>query len=139
MTEFAMRLTFLLPFILCATPLVAQTEAEPEVLPTVSHGLAMTCLALWASDIEANSAGIDPAAKAKEMVFFARLIAQTATPEEAALFDSLFDEEMAYYRSLQAELNNPATRDEADMDLTGTGKMCWFQVLAAEGGPYEGQ
>lgn len=134
-----MRLTHIFPFILCATSLVAQTKTDPEFFSQVSHGMAMTCLALWASDLEANGAGIDPAAKAKEMVFFSRLIAQKATPEEAARFDSLFDEEVAYYRTLQAALDDPETRDEADMDLTGTGKMCWFQALAAEGGPYEGQ
>lgn len=132
-----MRPPLLAPLILCATPVVAQTEAGP--LSPVSHGMAMTCLALWVSDLEANGAGIDPAAKAKEMVFFSRLIAQTATPGEAARFDSLFDEEVAYFRGLQAALDNPDTRDEADMDLTGTGKMCWFQALAAEGGPYEDQ
>lgn len=134
-----MRLTALIPLLFLATPLVAQTEAEVDVLPAVSHDLAMTCLALWVTNLETEGAGPNPADFAKEMVFFSRIIAHRATPEEAASFDSRFAEEVAYYRTLQAALDNPASRDEADMDLTGTAKMCWFQALAAEGGPYEGQ
>ncbi len=134
-----MRLTALIPLIACATPIFAQTKAGTDHLPAVSHDLAMACLALWVSDLEVNGAGIDPAGKAKELVFFSRLIAQKATAEEAASFDTRFAREVDFYRTLQAALGDPATRDEADMDLTGTGKMCWFQALAAEGGPYEGE
>jgi hypothetical protein len=135
----AMRLAVLIPLFLCATPLVAQTVAETDMLPAFSHDEAMTCLALWVTNLEREGAGLDPAGFAKEMVFFSRLIAQKATPEEAANFDTRFAEEVDLIRSWQAALDNPATREEADMDLTGTGKMCWFQALAAEGGPYEGQ
>ena len=133
-----MRLTALIPLILCASPLAAQTEAEADLMPRGSHDLALTCLALWVSDLE-TSPGIDTAAKAKEMVFFARLIAQKATAEEVANFDTLFAEKLDHYRKAQAALNNPATQEEADMDLTGTGKMCWFEILQDVGGPYEGQ
>lgn len=134
-----MRPAALFPLLLCATPLVAQTETVTDLLPGVSHDLAMSCLALWVSDLEVSGAGIDPAGKAKQLVFFSRLIAQKATAEEAASFDTRFAEELDFYRARRAELANAATRDEAEMELTGTGKMCWFQVLAAEGGPYEGQ
>lgn len=134
-----MRLTALIPLLFLATPLVAQTVAEPDPLPAASHDLAMTCLALWVTNLESEGAGLDPAGFAQEMVFFSRIIAQKATPEEAASFDSRFAAMVDFYRTQQAALGNPATRDEADMELTGTGKMCWFQALAAEGGPYEGQ
>ena len=125
-----MRLTALIPLLFLATPLVAQTEAEFDLLPAVSHDLALTCLALWVTNLESDGAGINPAAFAQEMVFFSRLIAQKATPDEAASFDTRFAAQLDFYRTLRAALNNPATRDEADMDLTGTGKMCWFQALA---------
>ncbi len=105
----------------------------------MSHDLALTCLALWVSDLENNGATSHPADKAKEMVFFSRLIAQKATADEATNFDTLFAEKLNFYRATQAAMDNPATRDEADMELTGSGKMCWFQVLVADGGPYEGQ
>ncbi len=133
-----MRLAALIPLILCVTPLAAQTEAEADLMPRGSHDLALTCLALWVSDLEANP-DIDTAAKAKEMVFFSRLIAQKATAEEVANFDTQFDEELDHYRKAQADLNNPATQEEADMDLTGTGKMCWFDILQDLGGLYAGQ
>lgn len=134
-----MRLTAVLPLIICAAPLAAWAEAETDLMPSVSHDLALTCLALWVSDLEDDGAASSPADKAKEMVFFSRLIAQKATAEEAADFDTLFAEKLNFYRATQAAMDNPATREEADMELTGSGKMCWFQVLVAEGGPYEGQ
>jgi hypothetical protein len=133
-----MRLTALVPLLALATPLLAQTEAETELMPRVSHDLALTCLALWVSDVEASS-DTNIADKAKEIVFFSRLIAQKATADEAANFDTLFAEKLDFYRGTQAALDNPATREEADMELTGSGKMCWFQILQDEGGPYEGQ
>jgi hypothetical protein len=134
-----MRLTALFPLLLCATPLVAQTADDTDLLTGVSHDLALTCLALWVSDLEDEGAGSNTADKAKEIVYFSRLIAQKATAEEAANFDTLFAEKLDFYRATQAAMDNPATREEADMELTGSGKMCWFQVLVAEGGPYEGQ
>lgn len=134
-----MRATVLFPLLLWASSHVAQAEAEPDLLPAASHDLALTCLALWVVNLESEGAGPDPAAFAQQMVFFSRLIAQKATPDQAAGFDSRFAEELDHYRSLQAALDNPATRDEADMDLTGTGKMCWFSALMDRGGPYEGQ
>lgn len=139
LTEPAMRLTALIPMLFLATPLVAHTEAELDLLPPVSHDLALTCLALWVTTLETEGMGLDPAGFAQEMVFFSRIIAQKATPEETASFDTRFAEQVDFYRTRQAELENPATREEADMDLTGTGKMCWFHALLAEGGPYEGR
>jgi hypothetical protein len=133
-----MRLTALVPLLALATPLLAQTEAETDLMPGVSHDLALTCLALWVSELEA-SPETNTADKVKEMVFFSRLIAQKATAEEAANFDTLFGETLDFYRATQAALDNPATREEADMELTGSGKMCWFQILQEEGGLYEGQ
>jgi hypothetical protein len=137
--ESAMRLTALVPLLFLATPLLAHTEAEMDLLPPFSHDQALTCLALWVVNLETDGAGLDPAGFAQEMVFFSRLITAKATPEEAVSFDARFAEELTVIRSLRAALDNPATREEADMDLTGTGKMCWFQALAAEGGPYEGR
>ena len=134
-----MRLTALFPLLLCATPLVAQTSDDTDLLTGVSHDLALTCLALWVSDLEDEGAGSNTADKAKEIVYFSRLIAQKATAAEAANFDTLFAEKLDFYRATQAAMDNPATREEADMEVTGSGKMCWFQVLVAEGGPYEGQ
>ncbi len=134
-----MRLTPLIPLVLCAAPLVAETHAETELMPRVSHELALRCLALWVSDLEANGPGVNIEGTAKEMVFFSRLVAQKATAAEAATFDTLFATELDFYRKTQAASDNPATREEADMELTGSGKMCWFQVLQEEGGPYEGQ
>jgi hypothetical protein len=134
-----MRLTALVLLLALATPLAAQAEAESDPMPTVSHDLALTCLALWVSDLETDVAGTNLADKASEIVFFSRLIAQKATAEEVANFDTLFAEKLDFYRTTQAALNIPATREEADLELTGSGKMCWFQILQNEGGPYEGQ
>jgi hypothetical protein len=137
--EPTMRLTTLIPLIFCATPLFAQTDVEADLMPQVSHDLALTCLAYWVSDLEANGPGANIEVTAKEMVFFSRLIAQKATADEAAAFDTRFAEQLDFYRKTQAAMDNPATREEADMELTGSGKMCWFEILQAEGGPYEGQ
>jgi hypothetical protein len=134
-----MRLIALVPLLFLGAPLSAQTDAGSDLLPGFTHDQAMSCLALWVTNLESEGAGLDPASFAQEMVFFSRLIAQKATPEEAASFDTRFAEEVGFYRTRRADLGNPALRDEADMELTGTGKMCWFQALAAEGGPYEGQ
>ena len=134
-----MRLTTLFPLLLCATPLVAQTEADMDLMPQVSHDLALTCLAYWVSDLEANGPGVNMEGTAKEIVFFSRLIAQKATANEAATFDTRFAEQLDFYRTTQAAMDNPETREEADMELTGSGKMCWFEILQGEGGPYEGQ
>jgi hypothetical protein len=134
-----MRLTALAPLLFLATPLLAHTEAESDLLPPFSHDDAMACLALWAVNLEADGADLDPVSFAQEMVFFSRLITARATPEEAASFDSRFAEEVDLIRSWRAELDNPATREEADMNLTYTGKMCWFHALLGPGGPHEGR
>ncbi len=134
-----MFLTALIPLVAAAAPLFAQTQAEEELLPGFSHDQAVTCLALWVVNLESEGPGLDPAGFAQEMVFFSRLIALKATPDQAAGFDARFAQEIQLIQSWEAALDNPATRDDADMELTGTAKMCWFQALAAEGGPYEGQ
>jgi hypothetical protein len=134
-----MRLTALAPLLFLATPLLAHTEAESDLLPPFSHAEAMSCLALWVVNLESDEPTLDPAGFAQEMVFFSRLITARATPDEAASFDSRFAEEVDLIRSWQTALDNPATREEADLNLTYTGKMCWLHALTGEGGPYEGR
>lgn len=108
-----------------------------ELLPLFPHDDAVTCLAYTVAGFEHSGPDADPAKTAAEMVFFARLIAMKATAEDEAGFDARFAADLAHYRALQEALDDPARRDEADMDLTGTGKFCWFQALAADGGLYE--
>ncbi|MFM7336033.1 MAG: hypothetical protein ACKO1H_16785 [Tabrizicola sp.] len=115
--------------ILTALPLRAQT-ADP--LPDFDLDSAITCLAYSAVDIEQNpDAAVD---RAEWMVFFSRLIAVKST--DAAAFEGRFAKEVAFYRAPSFEEGVPATPEEADEILTGTGKMCWFEALAAEGGPF---
>lgn len=117
--------------ILAALPLEAKT-ADP--LPDFDLDSAITCLAYSAVDIEQNP---DAAAdRAEWMVFFARLIAVKSTEADAAAFDARFAGELAFYRAPSFEEGVPATPEEVDEILTGTGKMCWFDALAAEGGPF---
>jgi hypothetical protein len=130
--ETPMRTAALL--ILTALPLQAQTV---DPLPNFSLDSAITCLAYTANEIERYP---DYAANRVEwMVFFSRLIAVKSTEADLAEFNALFAQELAALRNPMIDEGVPATPEEADEILTGTGKMCWFQALAAEGGPYEGQ
>lgn len=129
-----MRATVLLAFALCA----AQTAGAEDLFPSLSHDDALTCMAYSVTDVERNGTQ-DPARFAQEMVFWSRLIAMKATEADQAAFDSRFAEELAFYRDPKFEGDAPATPEEVDEILTGTAKMCWFQGLAAEGGPYEGE
>ncbi|WP_103255720.1 hypothetical protein [Tabrizicola aquatica] len=120
--------------LLSALPLQAQTV---DPLPGFDLDSSITCLAYTANEIERNP---DYAANRVEwMVFFSRLIAVKSTEADLAEFNSLFAQELAMLRNPMIDDGVPATPEEADEILTGTGKMCWFQALAAEGGPYEGQ
>jgi hypothetical protein len=117
--------------ILAAVPLQAQTS---DPLPGFDLDSAITCLAYSAVDIEQNP---DAAAdRAEWMVFFARLIAVKSTGADAATFADRFAKELAFYRNPSFEEGVPATPEEVDEILTGTGKMCWFDALAAKGGPF---
>lgn len=115
-----------------STPAFAQTE---DLLPLFTHDEAITCMAYSVVEVEWNGLS-DPARFATQMVFFSRLIAAKATASDRAAFDARFAERLALMRGLHAEMDDPAKRDEADDILTGTGKMCWYQALAAEGGPF---
>lgn len=119
--------------LLSALPL--QAEAI-DPLPGFDLGQAITCLAYTVANAEQNGPGPDPAALAQEMVFFSRLIAAKSSPEDHAAFDARFAEELAFYRNPSFEEGQPATPEEVDEILTGTGKMCWYEALAAEGGPF---
>ncbi len=117
--------------ILTALPVQAQT-ADP--LPGFDLRSAITCLAYTANEIERYP---DYAANRVEwMVFFSRLIAVKSTEADLARFNSLFAQELAFMRNPIIDDGVPATPEEVDEILTGTGKMCWFQALAAEGGPF---
>lgn len=120
--------------VLSTLPLQAQV-ADP--LPNFDLDASITCLAYAVNEIQRNP---DVAAsRAEWMVFFSRLIAAKSGPKDHAAFEARFAEELAYLRNPYVEEGVAATPDEVDEILTGTGKMCWFQALAAEGGPYEGQ
>lgn len=120
--------------ILTALPLQAQT-ADP--LPGFDLDQAITCLAYSTVDVEQNPAAA--AERAQWMVFFARLIAAKSTEADAAAFPGILARELDFYRAPSYEEGVPATPEEVDEILTGTGKMCWYDALAAEGGPfYEG-
>jgi hypothetical protein len=117
-----------------ALPLHAQAV---DPLPNFDLDASITCLAYAVNEIERTP---DTAAsRAEWMVFFSRLIAAKSGPQDHAAFEARFAEELEALRNPMFDVNQPATPDEADEILTGTGKMCWFQALAAEGGPYEGQ
>lgn len=120
--------------LLSAIPLQAQ-PVDP--VPTFDLGSSITCLAYTLHEIERNP---DYAAsRAEWLVFFSRLIAAKSGPEDHAVFQARFDEALNSLRKPMIDVNEPATPEEADEILTGTGKMCWFQALAAEGGPYADQ
>jgi hypothetical protein len=123
---------------LAALGLAVPALAEPQdPLPNFDLDSAITCLAYTVSSIEQDKSGDIVASRAEWLVFFSRLIAVKSTYADTARFHTHYNDDLDYYRSLQAALDDPARRDEADMDLTGTGKMCWFQALAAEGGLYD--
>jgi hypothetical protein len=117
--------------LLTALPLQAQTH---DPVPGFDLDSAIACLAYSVVDIEQNP---DAAAdRARWMVFFSRLIAAKSTEADAAVFDAQFAEKLAALRDPSFEEGVPATPEEVDEILTGTGKMCWYQALAAEGGPF---
>lgn len=117
--------------ILTALPLQAQTT---DPLPGFELDSAITCLAYTAVDIEQNPAAA--ADRAAWLVFFSRLIAVKSTDADAAAFDDRYAKDLAFYRAPYVEEGVPATPEEVDEILTGTGKMCWYDALAAEGGPF---
>jgi hypothetical protein len=117
-----------------ALPLQADTV---DPVPTFDLQSAITCLAYAVNEIERYP---DTAAsRAEWMVFFSRLIAAKSGPKDHADFEARFAEQLDFLRNPYFEEGVAATPDEVDEILTGTGKMCWFRALAAEGGPYEGQ
>ena len=114
-----------------ALPLQAQAV---DPLPNFELYSAIDCLAFAVVQVEKYP---DSAARYAEwMVFFSRLIAVKSTEADHAAFDASFAGALESLRNPMIDENLPATPEEADEILTGTGKMCWFQALAAEGGPY---
>lgn len=106
----------------------------PDPLPGFPLESAITCLAYTANEIERYP---DYAANRVEwMVFFSRLIAVKSSEADLAEFNSLFAIQLGLMRSPMIDDGVPATPEEVDEILTGTGKMCWFEALAAEGGPF---
>lgn len=121
---------------LSALPLQAQS-ADP--LPDFTLDQAITCLAYTVSEIESDPKGDIAASRADWLVFFSGLIAAKSTSSDAKTLGDRFAKELLFYRAPSYEDGVPATREEVDEILTGTGKMCWYEALAAEGGPfYEG-
>ena len=120
--------------LLTTLPLHAQT-ADP--LPGFALDSAIVCLAFSVIEVEQNPTYA--ATRAEWMVFFSRLIAAKSSPQDHIAFEARFAEALDALRHPMFDVNEPATAEQADEILTGTGKMCWFQALAAEGGPYEGQ
>ena len=117
-----------------ASPLQAELV---DPVPTFDLGSSITCLAYTVNEIERNP---DYAASSAEsLVFFAHLIAVKSSAEDHAAFKARFAAALESLRHPMFDVNEPATPEEADEILTGTGKMCWFQALAAEGGPYADQ
>lgn len=127
-----MRLTAAL-VLATALPLQAQ-PVDP--LPDFSLDSAITCLAYTVSEIESDPTGEVAANRADWLVFFSGLIAAKSTPADAQAIGDRFAKELVFYRAPSFEDGIPATREEVDEILTGTGKMCWYDALAAEGGPY---
>jgi hypothetical protein len=132
MMETAMRPTALL--LLTALPVQAQTF---DPVPGFDLESSITCMAYAVADIEQTPAYAE--SRAEWLVFFARLIAAKSTEADHAAFAARFSEALEFMRNPYFEKGVPATPEEVEEILTGTGKMCWFQALAAEGGPYEGQ
>ena len=120
--------------VLSVLPLQAQAI---DPVPGFDLDSAITCLAYTAYEIERYPDYAE--SRVMWMVFFSRLIAVKSGPEDHAAFDARFAEALDALRNPMFDVNEPATPEEADEILTGTGKMCWFQALAAEGGPYQDQ
>lgn len=118
-------------FLATALPMQAQT-ADP--VPGFSLESSITCLAFAVAEIEKTPSYAE--GRAEWMVFFARLIAAKSTEADHAAFEARFNEALEYLRAPYFDEGIPATAEEVDEILTGTGKMCWFHALAAEGGPY---
>jgi hypothetical protein len=119
-----------------ALPLQAQTT---DPLPNFDLDSAITCLALAVAEVEGDTDGTIAADRADWIVFFSSLIAAKSTKADADAVGARFAEELLFLRNPSFEEGVPATPEEADDILTGTGKMCWFQALAAEGGPFADQ
>lgn len=119
--------------LLLATALPLQAQAV-DPLPDFSLDASITCLAFAVIEVETYPG--HAASRAEWMVFFSRLIAVKSTEADHAAFAAIFAEALESLRNPMIDVNLPATPEEADEILTGTGKMCWFQALAAEGGPY---
>ncbi|HLQ19697.1 MAG TPA: hypothetical protein VK146_12020, partial [Tabrizicola sp.] len=112
-------------------------SADP--LPNFPLESAITCLAYTVSAIEADPKGEIAAVRADWLVFFSGLVAAKSSPEDAKTLGDRFAKDLLFYRAPSFEEGVTATPEEVDEILTGTAKMCWFDALAAEGGPYEGQ
>ena len=129
-------------FLLSALPLQAQTDdpqtaaAQTDPLPNFPLDMAITCLAYTVSAIEADPKGEIAAVRADWLVFFSGLVAAKSSPEEAKTLGDRFAKDLLFYRAPSYEEGIPATPEEVDEILTGTAKMCWYDALAAEGGPY---
>lgn len=117
--------------LLSAIPVRAETV---DPVPTFDLGGSITCLAYTLYEIEQNPGYATN--RAEWLVFFSRLIAAKSGPGDHAAFPARLAKELESLRNPMLDANQPATPEEADEILTGTGKMCWFQALAAEGGPY---
>jgi hypothetical protein len=119
--------------LLTTLPLQAQTS---DPLPNFPLYGAITCLAYTVSAIEADPTGEIAAARADWLVFFSGLIAAKSTAADAKDIADSFAKDLLFYRAPSIDEGVPATPEEVDEILTGTAKMCWFDALAAEGGPY---
>lgn len=122
--------------LLVLSTLPLQAEAVDPV-PTFDLQSSILCLAFAVHEIESNPGYAE--SRAEWLVFFSRLIAAKSGPEDHAAFESSYAQALDSLRNPMFDVDEPATPEQADEILTGTGKMCWFQALAAEGGPYEGQ
>lgn len=116
-----------------ALPVQAQTV---DPLPGFTLDAAISCLAYTVSEIESDREGKIAASRADWLVFFSTLIAAKSLPEETKTIGDRFAEELLFFRAPSYEEGVLATPEEVDEILTGTGKMCWYEALAAEGGPY---
>ncbi len=116
-----------------ALPIQAQTV---DPLPNFPLDSAITCLAYAVSDIESDAEGKIAADRAGWVVFFSTLIAAKSAPDAAGTIGDRFARELLFFRAPSYEEGVAATPEEVDEILTGTGKMCWYEALAAEGGPY---
>ncbi|MDZ4088142.1 MAG: hypothetical protein U1E69_15240 [Tabrizicola sp.] len=121
---------------LTTLPLQAQT-ADP--LPNFPLDSAITCLAYTVSAIEADPKGDIAAARADWLVFFSGLVAAKSTPADTKVLGDRFAKELLFYRAPSFEEGTTASPAEVDEILTGTARMCWFDALAADGGPYADQ